>query len=82
MLMRRSAIAYALSIGFDNLVVGNGELGPKARAGVAAIPTAALDPSHSAASPAVSALIGFGSPSALDRYAASDGSVEVISAIA
>jgi len=31
--------------------------------GVAAIPTAAIDPPHSAASPAVPALIGSGSPS-------------------
>src|SRR5690606_33744287 len=33
--------------------------------GFAAIPTAALDPPHSAASPAVPALIGSGSPSIL-----------------
>lgn len=36
-----------------------------APSGFAAIPTAALDPPHSAASPAVPALIGSGSPSVL-----------------
>jgi hypothetical protein len=34
----------------------------RASCGIAAIPTAALDPPHSAASPAVPALIGSGSP--------------------
>ena len=37
-----------------------------APSGFAAIPTAALDPAHSPASPAVPALIGSGSPSLAD----------------
>ncbi len=50
--------------GMAQSVIG---VGPRFRVnghGVAAIPTAALDPPHSAASPAVPALIGSGSPSA------------------
>jgi hypothetical protein len=36
---------------------------PVGQGGIAAVPTSALDPPHSAASPAVPALIGSGSPS-------------------
>ena len=53
-----------------------------APSGFAAIPTAALDPAHSPASPAVPALIESGSP--LDRpagYSASAGLTESISAM-
>lgn len=37
--------------------------GPVGQSGIAAVPTSALDPPHCAASPAVPALIGSGSPS-------------------
>jgi len=46
--------------------------------GFAAIPITAIDPPQRAASPAVPALLG---PGALNTYAASLGSVDVISAI-
>ena len=54
-----------------------------ASCGFAAIPTAALDPAHSPASPAVPALIGSGSPSfAVNGYPASLPSAGLISVIA
>jgi hypothetical protein len=53
-----------------------------APSGFAAIPTTAIDPAHSPASPAVPALIGSGSPSfAASGYSASATSVGVISVI-
>ena len=65
---RHSGIRHALSLShvrFDEPDTRPGLCRPAwwAPHGVAAIPTAALDPPHSAASPAVPALIGSGSPS-------------------
>ena len=54
-----------------------------APSGFAGIPTAALDPSPTTASPAVPAFVGSGSPSFVARsYAASGGAVVFISAMA